>query len=135
MFFHLDFILLILPLPLLGLGCKSNSLSPWFCVRRPSQCDAICWEFDLSSGFFVDCLNGWNQWMWLVSCSRQGMLTQGSSPDSKCKWNISSFLTLAHSLDSFICAKDIMTIESLLPMMWDMLWFGWGTGGGYYILY
>ena len=30
----------------------------------------------------------------LVSCRRQGMLTQGPPPDPKCKLNISSFLTL-----------------------------------------
>ena len=45
--------MLILSLPLLGLGSKSTSLSPGFCVRRPRQYDTICWELNLISGFFV----------------------------------------------------------------------------------
>ena len=63
--FLLSLSILILSLPLLGLGSKSTSLSPGFCVRRPRQYDTICWELDLISGFFVfflvDCLGGWNQ--------------------------------------------------------------------------
>ena len=47
------FSMLILPLPLLGLGSKSTSLSPGFCVLRPRQPDAICWELNLISGFFA----------------------------------------------------------------------------------
>ena len=43
--------------------------------------------------FLVDCLGGWNQWMWLVSCRRQEMLPQGPAADPKSKLNISSFLT------------------------------------------
>ena len=45
--------LVILSLPLLGLGSKSTSLSPGFCVRRPSQYNTICWEFGLFSESFV----------------------------------------------------------------------------------
>ena len=47
------FSMLILSLPLLGLGSKSTSLSPGFCVRRPRQYDTICWELNLISGFFA----------------------------------------------------------------------------------
>ena len=47
------FSMLILSLPLLGLGSKSTSLSPGFCVRRPRQYDTICWMLNLISGFFV----------------------------------------------------------------------------------
>ena len=47
------FSMLILLLPLLGLGSKSTSLSPGFCVRRPRQYDTICWELNLISGFFA----------------------------------------------------------------------------------
>ena len=47
------FSMLILLLPLLGLGSKSTSLSPGFCVRRPRQYDTICWKLNLISGFFV----------------------------------------------------------------------------------
>ena len=43
---------LILSLPLLGLGSKSGSLSPGFCVCRPSQFDMICLELNLE-----DCFN------------------------------------------------------------------------------
>ena len=45
--------MLILSLLLLGLGSKSTSLSPGFCVRRPRQYDTICQKLNLFSGFFV----------------------------------------------------------------------------------
>ena len=44
--------MLILSLPLLELGSKSNSVSPGFCVRKPRQYDSICWKFSLISEFF-----------------------------------------------------------------------------------
>ena len=47
------FSMLILSLPLLGLGFKSTSLSSGFCVCRPRQYDMICWELNLISGFFA----------------------------------------------------------------------------------
>ena len=40
--------------------------------------------------------------MWLVSCRRQGVLTQGPTPDRKCKLNISSFPILPHLSDCLI---------------------------------
>ena len=46
------FSMLILSLTLLGLGYKSTSLSPGFCVHRPRQYDTICWELNHISGFF-----------------------------------------------------------------------------------
>ena len=81
--------------------------------------------------------------MWLVSCRRQGMLTQGLAPDPKCKLNISSFLTLPHLLDCLICTRNYVSIVLLLWMTrgWDR--WGWGgvdsyqgvgTRGGYYLL-
>ena len=45
------------------------------------------------------------------------MLTQGPTLVPKCKLNISSFLTLPHSSDCLICAKEIMIIVSLLQMI------------------
>ena len=54
--------------------------------------------------------------MWLLSSGRQGMLTQGSAPDPKCKLIISSFLTLPHLLDYLICTRNAMPI-ALLQMM------------------
>lgn len=88
--------LLFLSLPLLRLGCKSTFLSPGFCVQKPRQYNMISCEFDhFSVFFFLDLFfGGWSHWMWLVSCRRQGILTQGLAPNPKCKLNISSFLTL-----------------------------------------
>ena len=83
-------ILLILSLTLLGLGSRCTSLSPE---------------------------DRWGRSMWLVSCRRQGMLTQGCASDLKCKLNNSSLLTLLYPLDCLICAKDIMNIVLLLQMM------------------
>ena len=42
------------------------------------------------------------------------MVTQGPAPDSKCKLNISSFLTLPHLLDSLICTRNSVSIAMLL---------------------
>ena len=66
------------------------------------------------------------------------MLSQGSTLDLKCKFNkcnMSSFLTLSHSLDCLICAKDITIIVPLLQMMggWEgfavfRLCYGLGVG-------
>ena len=80
--------------------------------------------------------------MWLVSCRRQGMLTQGPTPDPKCELNITSFLTLPHPLHCPICAKDIMVTVLLLQVMVGSE--GWrvfhlcqgldgGTEGGYHV--
>ena len=71
------------------------------------------------------------------------MLTDGPAPDPKCKLNISSFLTLPHFSDCFICTRNSVSIIFLLRMMggWDKLGvvasyqdLGGGTGGGYYLL-
>ena len=135
-FFLLCLSLLILPVPLLGLGSKSTSLSPGFCVRRPTQHNKTWQKFDLFSGFLVsfDSLGGWSKCFWVVSCRRQGMLTQEPAPDPKCKLNITSFFTFPHPLDCLICAKDIMIIV-LLKMMGGMgrlgvVYLCWGLGGG-----
>ena len=40
-------------LSVLGLGSKSSSLSPEFCVQRPSKYDKICWELNPIFGFFA----------------------------------------------------------------------------------
>ena len=51
------------------------------------------------------------------------MLTQGATPDPKCKLNISSFLALSHLSDSLICTGNFMPIVLLLQIMggWDRL--------------
>ena len=65
------------------------------------------------------------QLMWLVSCRREGMLTQGPAPDPKCKLNISAFLTLPHLLDCLICTRNSMSIVLLLQMMGGWVRWGW----------
>ena len=80
--------------------------------------------------------------MWLVSCRRQGLLTQGPVPDLNCKLNISSFLTLSHLLDCLICTTNSVSLALLLWMMgdgiggggWSISGCGWDTGGGYYLM-
>ena len=47
-------------------------------------------------------------WQW------QGLLTQRPSPDPKCKFIISSFLTFSHLLD---CTRNAMYILLLLQVM------------------
>ena len=80
--------------------------------------------------------------MWLVSCRRQGILTQGPAPDPKCKLIMSSFLILPHLLDCFICTRNAMFIVLLLQMMrgldrWEVvnLYLGGGTGGVYNLIF
>ena len=114
--------MLIMPLCLLELGFKSFSFSSGFCLDRPRQFDLKYWEFDFffffkDFCFVVNRLGRWSQWIWLVSCRRQGMLTQGPSPDDKCKLNISSFLIRSHPLVCLIYTKDTMIIVLLLQMM------------------
>ena len=61
--------------------------------------------------------------MWLVSCRRQRMLTQGPTQDLKCKLNISSFITLLHLLDCLISTRNYVSILLLLWMMWCLQWY------------
>ena len=72
------------------------------------------------------------------------MLTQGPAPGPKCKLNISSFLTLPHLPDCLICIRNSMSLVLLLQMMggwvrwgkwliYNSVWEGGGTGGGYYL--
>ena len=52
------------------------------------------------------------------------MLTQGHTPDPKCKLNVSSFLALPYLSDSLICTRNSMSIV-LLQMVGDGLGGGW----------
>ena len=71
------------------------------------------------------------------------MLTQGPTPDPKCKLIISIFLTPPHLLDCLICTRNAMSIVLLLLMIggWDR-WgvadlysaLGGGTGAGYHLI-
>ena len=71
--------------------------------------------------------------MWLVSCRRQGMLTQGPTPDSKCKLIISSFLTLPHLLDCLIYTRNTKSIVLWLQMMGEQDKLK--GGGGSWLIY
>ena len=69
------FSILILLLPLLGLGCKSTSLRLGLCVHRPRQYDTIWWKLNLISGFFVFlrlfvCADGINKCWWCLAGGR-----------------------------------------------------------------
>ena len=134
---------------LISLACRSRSLQIWkalfteTCMQKQNsghhhflvlrlimktiRYDLLgAWSFFQIFCFFLDdCLGRWIQWMWLVSCRRQGMLTQGPTPDPKCELNITSFLTLPHPSHCPICAKDIMVIVLLLQVMGG--WEGWGV--------
>ena len=77
-----------------------------------------------------------------MSCRRQRILIEGSTPDPKCELIISSFHTLPHLLDCFICSRNAMSIVLLLQIVrvWDRL--GWllfirvwvGDRGGYHLI-
>ena len=74
--------------------------------------------------------------MWLVSCRRQGMLTQGPAPDSTCKLIISSFLTLPHLLDCLNFTRNAKSFVFSLQILggwnrWGVVDLCWGVGGGW----
>ena len=96
----------------------------------------ICWKvgsnFWILCFFLVDCLSGWNQWIWLVPylVGGRGCLTQGPAPNPKCKLIISPFFTLPHLLDCLIFTKYAMSIVLLLQLNG-----GWARlGGSWFIL-
>ena len=84
--------MLILPLPVLGLGSKSTSLNPGFFVHRPRRKVWFAgsrFSFFILSFFRLDCLGRRSQYICMVSCRRQGMATLRPTPDPKCKLIIS----------------------------------------------
>ena len=64
--------------------------------------------------FLVNCVGGWNHYIWLVSCRGEVMLTQAPAPDGKCKLNISSFIALPHFLDCLVSTTNFVLIVLLL---------------------
>ena len=59
--------------------------------------------------------------MWPVSYRRQGMLTQGSLPDSMCKLNISSYLTLPYLWDCLIFTRKEFCDHCIANIIdWEM---------------
>ena len=133
------FSMLILSLPLLGLGSKSTSLSPGFCVRRPRQYDTICWELDLISGFFVFFLlivwaDGINKCGWCLAGDR-GCWLKGPHQIPSVSWichhfYTSTFTRLPHLYQEFYVHCIVITNG------WGDGWFitGCGAGGGYYLV-
>ena len=77
--------------------------------------------------------------MWLVSCRRQGILAQPSTPDPKCKLDISSLLTLPHLLDLSHLYQECY--EHCIFIMNDgvgvcvCVWGGGGGGGGGWLIH
>ena len=92
------------------LDSKSTSLSRGFCVRRPRQYNTTCWKLDLISGFFVFpwliVLGRRSQWIQLVHCRRQGIMTQEPNqiPDVSRLFHHSLHfdILLSHILSPFI---------------------------------
>ena len=79
--------LLILSLPLLGLGSKSTSRSPRFSVHSPRQYNMICWKFDFFFFFFfhnflflLGCLFGQ-----MESMDVAGVLQEAGDADSRAR--------------------------------------------------
>ena len=90
----------------------NTSLKAWFQVylSQPwvlcTQTKAVSYDlmgvesdFWVLFFFLVNCLGGWNQYMWLVP-----------APGPKCKLNFSSFLTLPHLSDCLICTRNSLSI-------------------------
>ena len=69
-----------------------------------------------------------------MSYRRQEILTQEHAADSKCKLNISLFLTLPPLLDCLTCTRNSVSIVLLLWMVGDGIngggWFMAGCGCG-----
>ena len=63
--------------------------------------------------------------MWLMPCRRQGILTQGPTPDPNCKLIISSFFTLPHFSNCLVCTRKAMSIVLFLQIIWDGIGDGW----------
>ena len=138
--------MLILPLPLLGLGSKSTSLSPGFSVRRPRQYNTICSELNLISGFFaffwfIVWADGINKCGCYLAGSR-GCWLKGPHQIPSVSW------IFYHSLHFRIYQIVSYVPRILCPLCcyykwwWDGIdgggWFisgcGWGDRGGYYLI-
>ena len=127
--FLLYFSMFILSLPLLGLGSKSTSLSPGFCVCRPRQYDTIFCKFHLISGFFA--------FFWLF----------GGADGIKCGWclaggwgywlkgphQIPSVSWKFYSLHFHIYQTASFVPGILCPLYCYYKWWGDGLGGGWLI--
>ena len=72
--------ILILSLPLLELGSKCTYLSRGFCVRKPRQYNAICWELNHVSGFFAFSGKLFGQ---MESINVTGVLQEAGDADSR----------------------------------------------------
>ena len=73
--------MLILLLPLLELGSKSNPLNSGFCRRRPRQYDMIC--LDVGSNFCILCFLLFDCFEWMESINVAGVLKEAGDADSR----------------------------------------------------
>ena len=125
--------MMILTLPLLGLGSKSTSLSPGFCVCRPRQYDTICWKLNLISGFFV--FSGYLIGR-MESINVAGVLQEAGDADSRARTRSQlsveyfifhctfTFIRLSHLYQEF-CVHCIVIVNDG--------WMGWVGGWLIYI--
>ena len=104
------------------IGCLGALVHHFIC--RPRQHDTICWKLNLISRFFASSWlilweDGINKCRW-CQARRAGVLTQGSTTE-KCKFNISSFLTLPYLPDCLNCASNgIVHCISITNFYYDM---------------
>ena len=129
--FFLSFSMFILPLPSLALGCKSTSLSPWFCVYRPRQYNTICWDLNLISGYFaffwlIVWSDGINKCAWCLAGGTRCWL-QGPHQVPNISW------IRHHYLDFHIYQIALFVPEILSPLYCYYQWWRDGICGGWLI--
>ena len=138
--------MLILSLPLLGLGSKSTSLSPGFCVCRPRQYHTICWKLNLISGFFVASGYFFGR---MESINLAGVFQEAGDADSRARTRsevsveylifpyTSTFIRLSHLYQEF-CVHCIVIVNDgrmgWVGVVDSHQGVGRGTRGGFYLI-
>ena len=112
------FSMLILSLPLLGLGSKYTSLRPGFCVHRPKQYNTTSWELSLISEFFdffwlIDWADGISKCGWCLAGGR-GCWLKGPHQIPSVSWiyiilYTSTFIRLPHFCNKFYVHCIVIT--------------------------
>ena len=136
--------LLILSLPVLGLGSKSTSLSLGFCVCRPRQYDTISWELHLFPDFLFLL-----RWLFgqMDSMDVAGVLQEAGDTDSRAhtrsevwvEYNIIPWTSTSIPLPYFcqgynvtVFLLQVMGGMGRLGVVYLCYGLGGGTGGGYH---
>ena len=114
------FCMLILSLPVLGLGSKSTSLSPEFYACRSRQYNSMCWKLNLISRLYdfswlIVWTDGINKCGWCLGGGRWCWLMDPKDP--KCMLTISPFLLTPHLLDCLISTRNAMSIVLLIQLI------------------